>query len=111
MLRAADKVAAYAVAPELQGTLVEDLIQDQTSASHPFSAVVADRLEAAVGLSPLTPRLVILPDDPALGEFRQEFAGMIGYIQERPEEGPDRSPGFAGFRRGGSNRPFTGARL
>jgi Omp85 superfamily domain len=99
VLRAADKVAAYAVAPELRGTLVQDLIQDQTSASHPFSAAVADRLEAAVGVPPLHPRLVILPDDPALGEFRQEFAGMIGYIQERPEEGRDRSPGFAGFNR------------
>src|SRR5688572_28981175 len=99
VLRAADKVAAYAVAPELRGTMVENLIQDQTSASHPFSAAVADRLEAAAGLPPLNPRLVMLPDDPALGEFRQEFAGMIGYLQERPEEGPDRSPGFAGFTR------------
>jgi hypothetical protein len=99
VLRAADKVAAYAVAPEVRGTLVEDLIQDQTSASHPFSAAVADRLEAAAGLPSLSPQLVMLPDDPALGEFREEFAGMIGYIQERPEEGPDRSPGFAGFNR------------
>lgn len=99
VLRSADKVAAFTVAPELHGTLVEDFIQDQVSASHPFGAAVADRLEEAAGLPPLNPRLVMLPDDSMLGTFRRQFAGMIGYIQERPEEGTDRTPGFAGFTR------------
>lgn len=99
VLRSADKVAGYAVAPELRGTVVESIIQDQVSASHPFSVAVADRLEAAIGLPPLHPKLVILPDDSMLGKFRADFAGMVGYIQERPEEGPDRAPGFAGYNR------------
>ena len=34
----------------------------------------------AVGLKSAPPRLYVMPDDPALGEFRQEFAGMLGTL-------------------------------
>jgi hypothetical protein len=37
-----------------------------------------------------------MPDDPALGEFRQEFAGMLGTLEERATEAEDGAPGFAG---------------
>ncbi|HEV2131439.1 MAG TPA: hypothetical protein VGR27_10075, partial [Longimicrobiaceae bacterium] len=33
---------------------------------------------------------------PALGEFRADFGGMLGTIEERPSAGPDGEPGFAG---------------
>jgi hypothetical protein len=32
-----------------------------------------------------------LPDDPWLGEFRREFAGMLGTLEEHPD---DKSPTF-----------------
>lgn len=76
---------------ELEGSVIERLFQDHISAVHPFGPLVADRLGAAVGLPRLRPRLVVVPDDSALGEFRADFAGMVGYLQERP------APGFAGF--------------
>ena len=41
----------------------------------------------------------MIPDDPRLGEYREEFAGLIGTLQEHPSEGPDDSPGFAGSRK------------
>ena len=34
-----------------------------------------------------------MPDDPALGPFRSDFAGLLGTIEERPT---DNGPGFAG---------------
>jgi hypothetical protein len=37
-----------------------------------------------------------MPDDPALGQFRAEFANMLGTLEERPTEGDDDTPGFAG---------------
>ena len=43
--------------------------------------------------------LVVIPDDPKLGEYREEFAGLIGTLQEHPSEGPDDTPGFAGSRK------------
>jgi len=42
------------------------------------------------------PYLVVLPDDPRLGDFRSEFAGMLGILEERPREGPGGASGFAG---------------
>jgi hypothetical protein len=87
VLRAADADAASSLPPELQGTLVSRLFQDQISAVHPFGALVADRLGGAVGLPRLLPRLVVVADDPALGEFREDFAGLVGYLLEHPTAG------------------------
>jgi hypothetical protein len=99
VLRAVDADAGTKLPPEVQGTLVHRLFQDQISAVHPFGPLVADRLGAAIGLPRLRPRLVVVPNDSGLGEFRQEFAGMVGYLQERPVGGRTDAPGFAGFRR------------
>jgi len=40
------------------------------------------------------PKFVILPDDPALGEFRELFAGRIGTIEEFPTKASDDYAGF-----------------
>src|SRR5512141_1203463 len=37
-----------------------------------------------------------MPDDPALGSFRAEFAGLIGTISEYPTAADERHPGFEG---------------
>ena len=92
LLRPVDSYAGVRLPPELEGSLVERLFQDQISAVHPFGPIVADRLSDAIGLPRLRPRLVIVPNDSALGEFQEEFAGTVGYLQESP------APGFAGLR-------------
>jgi hypothetical protein len=37
----------------------------------------------AAGILHTEPRLVVLPDDAALGEFRERFAGTLGFFEER----------------------------
>ncbi|GMR11960.1 MAG: hypothetical protein BMS9Abin29_0146 [Gemmatimonadota bacterium] len=81
--------------PALQGTLVADLLQDGASASHPVGALVVAPLLAAVGVMHPTPLLAIMPDDPALGEFREKFRGLLGIIEERPNEADE--DGAGGF--------------
>jgi hypothetical protein len=54
-------------------------------------------LAAAAGLLHSTPRLVVLPDDPALGEFRKEFAGMLGAFEETPRVEGVVTRGFEGY--------------
>lgn len=83
------------IPPELEGTFVQDLVRDQTSSEHPGGPAVAPGLLAAAGVLHTEPRLVILPDDPALGEFRERFAGTVGYFERRAVVPPGR-PGFAG---------------
>lgn len=97
--RSIDKDVSRGLDPQLRATIAADILQDQISALFPLSAmVVAPLLEAAGVLHPV-PTLVVMPDDPKLGEFREEFAGILGWIEVRPDEVEDDEPGFAGSSR------------
>lgn len=97
--RSVDKDPSPVLDSLLRETIVDDLVQDGISAAHPYGALVAPRLLDAAGVLHVTPQLRIMPDDPALGEFRGEFAGMLGMIEERPNESDDENASFAGARR------------
>jgi hypothetical protein len=94
--RSVNKDPSPLLPPELRETLVESIFQDQISASHPAGALVVPPLLEAVGVRSAPPRLFVMPDDATLGEFRQEFAGMLGTLEERATEAEDGAPGFAG---------------
>jgi hypothetical protein len=81
--------------PEWEGSVVEDIVQDQTSAAHPGAPPVLAALMEAAGILHTEPMLVVLPDDAALGEYRERFAGTLGYIERRAITEPG-VPGFAG---------------
>jgi len=81
--------------PEFEGTFIEDLVADQISSQHPYAVSVVPPLLEHAGILHTEPRLVMLPDDPALGEFRERFANTLGYIERRAIVEPGR-PGFAG---------------
>ncbi|MCH7563140.1 MAG: hypothetical protein IH968_04875, partial [Gemmatimonadetes bacterium] len=82
--------------PEYQGTLIADLMQDGASASHPVGALVVDPLLKAVDILHPEPYLALMPDDPALGEFRESFKGLLGIIEERPNEADESGAGGFG---------------
>ena len=84
---------------ELKNTVVDDVLQDMISALLPTGALVVDPLMEATGILHPKHTLVVIPDDPRLQEYREEFAGLIGMLQEHPSEGPDDTPGFAGSRK------------
>ena len=84
---------------ELKNTVVEDVLQDMISALLPTGALVVDPLMEATGILHPKHTLVVIPDDPRLKEYRKNFAGLIGMLQEHPSEGPDDTPGFAGSRK------------
>ena len=70
------------------------IFQDQTTASHPGAAVVIPPLAEAAGIPHTNPVIVVMPDDPALGEFRKTFGGKTGTIDEFPTPA---DKGYAGF--------------
>ncbi len=80
--RSVDKDPAV-LPDELAGTFVEDLVRDQTSSAHPAGSGIVPPLLEAVGILHTEPRLVVLPDDPRLGVFRERFAGTLGYFELR----------------------------
>jgi hypothetical protein len=96
IFRSIDKFPEQGLPRELNGSFLGGLIEDQISSLHPASHVIMPRLLEAAGILHLEPALYVMPDDPRLGEFRETFAGMLGEVELKPNEGPDDTPGFAG---------------
>jgi len=97
--RSLDKDATRSLDPELRRSVAAAVMQDRISALLPLSAMVVAPLLEAAGVFHAPPTLVVLPDDPRLGEYRDDFAGLVGWIEVRPDEGEDDTPGFAGSSR------------
>ncbi len=72
------------------------IVQDATSGTHPAAAVILPVLAEAAGVPDTHPRFVIMPDDPALGQFRKEFANEFGTFDEYPLPAGGGNPGFMG---------------
>ena len=69
--RSVDKDPTALLAPELQGTSYAKALQDGVSASFPAAPLVANGLLEATGVLVNPQTLAVMPDDPALGEFRE----------------------------------------
>ncbi|WP_125077723.1 hypothetical protein [Rufibacter latericius] len=85
VLRSVDKDPSKALPKGLQKTFVAKLMKDQTSVIHPYGAFIVPKLASAANVYHTNPRLVYLADDPALGEFRKDFAHMLVLLEERPD--------------------------
>ncbi len=94
--RSLDKDPTSILPAELKHTVAADILRDQMSAQHPAGVLVAPSLLDAAGVLNARPTLVQMADDPALGEFRAEFAGLLGTIEERPRHRADGGATFAG---------------
>ena len=97
-VRSLDKDPTKRISDALKDTIADDFLQDMISALLPTGALVVDPLMEATGILHSKHTLVVIPDDPKLKEYREEFAGLIGMLQEHPSEGVDNTPGFAGSR-------------
>ncbi|MGD8414907.1 MAG: BamA/TamA family outer membrane protein, partial [Candidatus Latescibacterota bacterium] len=96
VFRSIDKNPERGLPDNLKNTFVADVVRDQISAQHPYASLVVPGLLEPIGILHVVPTLYIMPDDPRLGDFQDDFAGLVGAIEERPNEAPDGEPGFAG---------------
>ncbi len=81
--RSIDKDPSPNLPPELLGTVVAGVVQDQVSSALPTAPLVVAPLLEAAGVPHGTPELYTLPDDPKLGEHRAALAGLIGMLEPR----------------------------
>ena len=81
--RSIEKDPSKALPEELRGTVAGWVVQDQIKAANPMAPLVVARLLAATTILHNAPRAFVLPDDPRLGEFRAEFAGLMGFLEDR----------------------------
>jgi hypothetical protein len=88
--RAVDKDASALLPAELRETVAGSIVRDQTSSALPTAPSVVNRLLTAARIPHAEERLFVLPRDPVLGEFQNEFGGLMGFLQERVggAEGP-----------------------
>jgi len=99
VLRSVQKTTRQALAEEFWDTPVETIYRDQLCSFHPSGALIVARLLDELDVLHTHPQLYVVPDDPRLGDFREQFAGMLVLFEERADERPDGGPGFAGSRR------------
>ena len=105
--RCIDKDPTAKFSPEVQRAFTSRILQDGVSSTHPFGGVVAAALLEAAGIIHVDLELAVLPDDAALSEYRAQFAGILGDIEERPNEKDDKGESFAGAAKiVGSSRLF-----
>jgi hypothetical protein len=92
--RSVDKDPRATLPEELRDTAAEWVVQDQIRASYPVAPVVVDALAEAAGVLYVPHSVYVLPDDPRLGAFRQEFKGLLGILEENPDPDAPLPPGF-----------------
>jgi hypothetical protein len=94
--RSIDKDPSRSLPPELRESLVADAMQDQVPVQNPVSPIIVAPLMNAVGILNAEPFLFVMPDSEILNEFRNDFAGMLGTIEENPDDYDDTELNFAG---------------
>jgi hypothetical protein len=70
----------------LESEAAADLVADGVSASYPYSALSIPPIAKAAGIPHGKVTLVYVPDDPALGEYREDFKNMLALLEERLPE-------------------------
>jgi hypothetical protein len=83
-LRSVQKFITSKTLPaDLQSEAAEDLVADGVSASYPYSTLSIPVLAQAAGVPYLKVKLVMIPNDPRLGEFQKDFGNLLAYLEER----------------------------
>jgi hypothetical protein len=85
VLRSINKDPSQTLSAKMRDSYIGWLVRDQTSVIHPYGAFIIAHMAEAAGLLHTNPRLFVVPNDPALGEYQKEFANMLVLIEERPE--------------------------
>ncbi|HEX8022358.1 hypothetical protein, partial [Mucilaginibacter sp.] len=83
VLRTIQKYPEKGLPVDLRPTVAKDILQDQVSAAHPFSALTVPPLAEALGVPHSNPKIVYVPNDPAFGEYQKDFANQVFLFEER----------------------------
>ncbi|ANE49187.1 BamA/TamA family outer membrane protein [Flavisolibacter tropicus] len=85
VLRSVDKSFGRALPPIFQNTFVENVLNDQVSTAHPYSASVVAPLAEAARIYHTWPRFIYLPQQQALDTFNKDFGNDLYLFEQRPD--------------------------
>jgi hypothetical protein len=98
VIRTIDKDPSKVLDSSLREGMVSDVVRDQISASHPYGSLVVPLLAKAARIYHTNPQLFYVPDDPALGEYRDIFKHKMVILEEHDLTNDCVEPALKGFR-------------
>jgi len=99
VLRSIDKSFGGALPPIARNTFIEDLVDDQVTIAHPYSAVVIAPLAEAAGIYHTNPVILYIPKQKALGEFNEDMGDILYLFEQRPDENWETAPNFGNSKK------------
>ncbi|MES1222049.1 MAG: hypothetical protein ABUT20_41520, partial [Bacteroidota bacterium] len=84
VLRTIDKNLDVLIPDEFKGSFINDIVNDQISTAHPYGPMAISKMAGSLSFMHTNPKIYYVPDDPALGEFREVFANKLCLLEERP---------------------------
>lgn len=82
-LRTVEKKPDLVVPLPFQGTFVRELLDDATSAQHPYSALIVAPVAQALNVPHSTPVIGVVAPDKSLGMYQKLFEGKVSLLEER----------------------------
>ncbi|WP_338238108.1 metallophosphoesterase [Persicobacter diffluens] len=99
VLRSIDKDPVKAVPEMLIGTIATEVVQDQISASYPYSALVVPKMADAVGIYHTNPKVVYVGNDPRFGIYQEIAADKLYLFEERPSKNSGQVESFGNHKK------------
>ena len=82
-LRTVEKKPDLVVPQSFQGTFVRELLDDATSAQHPYSSLLVPPVAKAAGVPHASPVVGVVAPDKNMGQYQRLFAGKLSLLEER----------------------------
>jgi len=83
VLRTIEKFPERKLPSNLKASIVKDIMVDQITTANPFAALTVPPMAEALGIPHASPQIVYVADDPALGEYRADFANKVFLFEQR----------------------------
>ena len=80
--RSVEKFPAKALPEDFRYTFAADLVKDQMSSANPYGALIVAPLAEASGVYHANPKMAVIPNDPKLGVYQEEFANTLVLFEE-----------------------------
>ena len=84
-LRSVTKYPERLLGQAMANTLAAEIVKDQVSSNHPYSPYVVDDLSEAAGVLHSHPKMVFIPNDKLLAEYKKDFANTLALFEQRAD--------------------------
>lgn len=84
-IRSVNKDPSGLIPPIAQKLGLSNIVMDGISAQHPYGSLLIPPLADAIGIIHTHPRLVFIPEQNSLGEYKSEFGNRLYFLEYEPE--------------------------